>query len=60
MRLIQVLLGAILLMQIYAMVRPQSGRFVDVGGNAALDTATGHWCAPSAKMANEMLPECRR
>ncbi len=63
MRIIQILLGAVLIVQTYALARPQPGRFVSGGqpGDAViLDTATGHWCAPSSKMANPMLPECRR
>jgi hypothetical protein len=63
MRIVQILLGAILIVQAYALFRPQPGRFVpggEPGGVVILDTATGHWCAPSPKAANSMLPECRR
>lgn len=60
MRIVQVLLGAILIMQAYAVFRPQPGRFVvdDPGSGIVLDTATGHWCAADPKMGN--MPECRR
>jgi hypothetical protein len=62
MRIVQGLLGMILVLQAYSVLRPQSGRFVvdDPGSGIILDTATGHWCAASPKLANQMLPECRR
>jgi hypothetical protein len=60
MRTIQVLLAVVLLLQAYIAVRPQPGRFVNAPGELALDTATGHWCAPSPTMVNKLLPECRK
>jgi hypothetical protein len=62
MRIIQALLGVILIVQVYSVLRPQLGRFVssEPGSAVILDTTTGHWCAASPKMASEVLPECRR
>jgi hypothetical protein len=62
MRIIQALLGAILIMQVYSVLRPQPGRFVssEPGSAVILDTYTGHWCAASPKMTSEVMPECRR
>jgi hypothetical protein len=62
MRIVSVLLVAILILQAYALLRPQSGRFAvdNPGSGVVLDTATGHWCAASPKLANQWLPECRR
>ncbi len=63
MRIIQALLGTILIVQVYSVLRPpQLGRFVssEPGSAVILDTSTGHWCAASPKMASQILPECRR
>lgn len=62
MRVIQFLLGAILIVQTYAVFRPQTGRFVssEPGSGIVLDTATGHWCMSTKKLASQDIPECRR
>ncbi|MFZ0293073.1 MAG: hypothetical protein WAL52_05670 [Candidatus Sulfotelmatobacter sp.] len=62
MRIIQVLLGAILIVQAYVVFRPQTGRFVssEPGSGVILDTSTGHWCAASPKLASQVMPECQR
>jgi len=62
MRIIQALLAAILIVQVYALVQPRPGRFVvdDPGSGIVLDTATGHWCAASPKMVNQLAPECHK